>query len=332
MRSGIVLEEKGQFCIVLTREGEYLRIRRPRGAKPGDEICVPAERRKWGFAAMVAVAAMILFLFMPLPPGEISAYVSIDVNPSIEAGIDARDRVVEVTSFNEDGRRVLEAVGHVRGLPAEDLIRRVARAVLELGYMEGKPGYVLIGYAPAREDSGAQSDAMVSAKVERLATVWAEETPGNVTQVITPVLLTAEAHKEARNMGLSIGKYAVMLARSGEGQPFEALSEEGIPKAVIERILEKVSKKEELERIRTEKKEQGGPPVEPPGPSGSSGNQGAGQKDREPQVPAGGEPPGRSKAPAPAARPRSTGGEKPGDVDPGRAGGVNRSGHESGSV
>ncbi len=286
MRSGIVLEEKGQFCIVLTSEGEYLRIRRPHGVKPGDEIRVPASRKTLGVTAMVAVAAMILLLFRPVPPGEISAYVSIDVNPSIEAAIDANDRVVEVTSFNEDGRRVLEAVGHMRGISTEDLVRRVARAVVELGYMEGKPGYVFIGFAPAREDSADQwEDALVFAKIERLAAAWAEETQETVTQVVTPVLLTAQAHKEARNMGLSIGKYAVMLARSGEEQPSEVLSEEGVPKAVIERILEKVSKKEELERIRMEKKGQGGPPFEPPGRSGDLTDQPANQVNSERETP-----------------------------------------------
>ena len=73
-----------------------------------------ARRTKRGvrYRPLVAAAAFALFMFLGgywiyfVPTAEIS----IDINPSIELGINRFDRVVSVTGYNEDGRKLAQAL------------------------------------------------------------------------------------------------------------------------------------------------------------------------------------------------------------------------------
>lgn len=58
-------------------------------------------------APVLAVFAMVFFGASYMTP---TSYISIDINPSIEIGVNAFDRVVEVTAENDDAKAIVEAV------------------------------------------------------------------------------------------------------------------------------------------------------------------------------------------------------------------------------
>jgi len=122
------------------------------------------------------------------------AYVSVDVNPSVELALDRRDRVVSATAYNEDGAAVLEQVeleGASCGEALETLLTSEAMAPYLTGSYaltvtvaagsEGEEGRLLAVLAgcPSYQRSGGQ--------------IWAAD-----------LSTLAEAH----HCGMSFGKYA----------------------------------------------------------------------------------------------------------------------------
>lgn len=95
---------------------------------------VQAEREKsrgktlrYVFRPAAALACMMMVFFcgyyfrMFFEPTTI---ISIDINPSIELGVNSVDRVVSVEAFNEDGRKLVDDV-QLRFLNYEDAVNRI---------------------------------------------------------------------------------------------------------------------------------------------------------------------------------------------------------------
>lgn len=70
-----------------------------------------AKKKRRGFALAACAACLLLLLlggsWFYLTP---TATISIDINPSVELGVNRFDRVVSVTGFNEDGRKLTETL------------------------------------------------------------------------------------------------------------------------------------------------------------------------------------------------------------------------------
>ena len=93
----------------------YLEEQRGAG-RPGRGFYVPR----------YALALVCLFLLLGTGGygiyGKPVSYVSIDVNPSIELGINRLGRVVSVNAYNEDGQQILEQV-RIKNLPYPKAVR-----------------------------------------------------------------------------------------------------------------------------------------------------------------------------------------------------------------
>lgn len=88
---------------------------------------VPRRRRLRVAAALAACLALLAlgvagghWLLVP------SAYVAIDVNPSLELGVNRLNRVVSTQAFNQDGQDLLDAAD-VRGMAYEDALTALER-------------------------------------------------------------------------------------------------------------------------------------------------------------------------------------------------------------
>lgn len=86
---------------------------------------------KIAVAACLVLAAFGVGGFVIATP---TAYVGIDVNPSIELGINRFDHVVEVKAYNDDGQAVLDQA-QVRGMPYADALAAIESAMAEQGYL-----------------------------------------------------------------------------------------------------------------------------------------------------------------------------------------------------
>lgn len=169
---------------------------------------VPREKRG-GFrllGAKIAVAACLVLVAFGVGGYAIAtptAYVGIDVNPSIELGINRFDHVVEAKAYNDDGQAVLDQA-QVRGMAYADALAAIESAMADQGYLaqdsvievnvvcDDDNRYASIESTCMNCFSGSGSGAHCSRA-------------------------TADEHHEASSCGMGLGKYRAYQALSAAG-------------------------------------------------------------------------------------------------------------------
>lgn len=101
MNRGTVMALHKRSAVVLTPDGQFVRVKRQARFAVGDEItdfpmerAVPRIRRRLlqaGALVSMVLVVLIGFLMFRTPP--VVAYVTMDINPSIELGLDAKTKV-----------------------------------------------------------------------------------------------------------------------------------------------------------------------------------------------------------------------------------------------
>lgn len=66
------------------------------------------------------------------------SYLSLDINPSVELGVNAFDKVVEGTGYNADGERILEGID-VEGSNVTEAVKTLITSATDNGYIEEDP-------------------------------------------------------------------------------------------------------------------------------------------------------------------------------------------------
>ena len=91
-------------------------------------------KRKIALAASIAVAFSLgggVYAYAKTPV----AYVSLDINPSVELGVNAFDTVVSAEAYNEDGEKVLEGTNLVN-TKVDNAVSTVITNAISDGYIK----------------------------------------------------------------------------------------------------------------------------------------------------------------------------------------------------
>lgn len=214
---GTVMEVNPDTAIVMTTGCDFVEIRKRGNLEPGQEIefaslDIIRPKKRPARLAYLALAACLALLLVCFPvynslfnhrAGTAVAYVSVDINPSLELAVDKNSLVVSTAAFNADGEKLLQKVSLV-GQPVDRAIVMVIEIAAELRYLPvNEPGQVLVCLAPAGEGEEPPA-AFFSAMDEQLAEL------GNATgTAITVISSTAGQHREALQQGFSPGRYAL---------------------------------------------------------------------------------------------------------------------------
>jgi hypothetical protein len=222
-RRGLVVDLQGDHAVLLTRDGEFVLVRPKSPVSLGSEVPVP---RPFPARALAQVAALLLVMLMAswwwyqVRLGPVVAYVSLDINPSLELGVDARWRVVEARGLNPVGAELIALVAH-RGRQVDAVVAEVtARA----GQRPVEPVVlVTVTAAAVGPVPPGLSDRVLQAARGRA-------TPGAVVQVVE---VDPELRARGRQLGLSTGRAALALAahRRGAAVDMEAMKEESLERA-----------------------------------------------------------------------------------------------------
>lgn len=146
MRRGIVMEIKGTTGIVMTNDGQFLKVPRlPKTCDVGDEVDVPSSVNRgriypYRFIITSAcTAAMLLIVFFATnlfgTNGVAAAYVTMDINPSVEIGVDAKQRVMHVEGLDQDGKQLLANL-KLKGLSLEAAMDQILLEAERLHYLQ----------------------------------------------------------------------------------------------------------------------------------------------------------------------------------------------------
>ncbi|MEK7020608.1 anti-sigma factor domain-containing protein [Bacillus sp. FSL K6-6038] len=146
MNKGIVMDIKKHSIVVLTPDGEFITFKRKSHSYMiGEEISFNVqEQRVPRFsipsflkpASLLVACFLCVFLFFYNQPEEKAfAYVSIDINPSLEASVTKDLRVIDLRACNDDGKRILKEMKRWKNEPLQDVVRTIVKQSQEDGYL-----------------------------------------------------------------------------------------------------------------------------------------------------------------------------------------------------
>ncbi len=372
-RRGLVLEIKKGRATLLCPGGEFRAAAVPDGAHwvVGQEVRLDhsmAARGAWRnwLSARPAVAALALLVAlvavgMPVAgriynrPLATVAYLSVDINPSFEVGMDARGRTSSVTALNDDAAKLIQ--GRSFSGPVHKVVSQLVEMAVDAGYLGTPDGLVIITTSPApsatvsaqtTQTRVATPETAVAEKAlaDTKASVEATLAKANKTNAVQGLKVDAETREEAHNEGLSQGKFAILLAAQGENLrvSVDDLKSGSVTQAIknaggqVGEVVGKAAQVKDFHplvqefRDRSEKDKDKGQDKDQDKSKDASGNK---DKGSQGTVPAQGKDAGKSPKPAGSTKPEGDEdkdkGSNPGGETPGKGSTVGMSGGQSGS-
>ncbi|MHB1406918.1 MAG: anti-sigma factor domain-containing protein [Desulfitobacteriaceae bacterium] len=228
----VVLEISGSQYVVLVDDGSFRRLPNKYGVEVGEEIELKADA---GWDAMKginimrgmqawkawAAAAALLLLTLTVALGwnfaqasTAVAFVSLDINPSVELTVNAREQVLKVSAVNSDGEKILQNL-ELKNLPVLEAMSKIMEQAVGMGYLTNEHSWVLVGLAPngGRQLSPALEEAVKSASGAVQEKVKAK---------VAVLQLTDQERVQAEQTGVSIGEYALWQSAKKAGVKVEA--------------------------------------------------------------------------------------------------------------
>lgn len=140
---GLVMDIKGKHAVIMTSDGKFLNVKKPSSVTSiGDEITsqvIDAGTNNLIRYALVAAAIMLLlvpFIYMKQAYATV-AYINVDINPSLEMGINKFNKVNEVIPLNDDAKKLLSEVS-IKGLNIKDAINKVISGANSMGFISNE--------------------------------------------------------------------------------------------------------------------------------------------------------------------------------------------------
>lgn len=147
--------------------------------------------------AIVAVAGYSLYN-MPIN------YVSLDINPSVELGVNVFNKVISTQSYNEDGALLLQD-NHYQYLSVEKALLALLNEAKEQGYI-AQDGSTVI--AVTAESNNERTAAKLQDRCEDGLNLALKE--GETSAVVYSDCMNLQLRTQAQENGLSPGKYRLL--------------------------------------------------------------------------------------------------------------------------
>lgn len=245
---GVVAEIKPASCIIITPDGGFEEVRRPGGeVRPGDEILAlsvagPSRMPYWLkpllAAAMIFIAVFAGYgysgRFQPQPV----AYVTLDINPSIELGIDNDNRIVSCQGLNKSGDRLLHKLNIKKQYLYQGISSIVGEAINQGYIREDQDNFVLstlVCSGGEHADSGITA-SQLTGRTEKIEMAIKEPVAAKgIAARVAVEEVKPEFRRKALAEGISPGK--LLLRERAEGNKIRVEVDELKDKSI--RSLEK---------------------------------------------------------------------------------------------
>lgn len=211
------MEINERFLTLLTPEGEFLRARKQdRVYVIGQEIdFFPLEQENGkkssslpifnvlrGKAIFAAAFALLLAVVSFLPfyqSEEVYAYMSIDVNPSIELGVNEKHQVIELVPYNEDGKLIVEKIKKWKKENIQAVAEKILHQLKEQGYLKENNEMVI---AAVYADEENKEDDVFQAELTEI-----KEAAQKEQLEVTLIEASEEDREKAVEKGITTGLY-----------------------------------------------------------------------------------------------------------------------------
>lgn len=218
MKKGVILEVDDRFLTLLTPEGEFLHARKhDKQYALGEEILfapIQVERNGKKYFSLAnklfslktlvtSAAALLLFIASLIPfstKREVYAYMSIDVNPSLELGVNKNMEVIELSAYNNEGEEIIAGIDEWEKKDVSVITDILIDEMETQGYLE-QNREVIISTVSIEKSENKLEEKMAEEVIE-IQKVVAEE-----NLVLNVVEGTETERKAAKKLGLTTGKY-----------------------------------------------------------------------------------------------------------------------------
>lgn len=197
------------------KDGTFVTVRVPAGKRPliGNEYQASyfSNKKRSLFvlpSISFSVAALIAFLFLSgLMPNSshsaAAAYVSFDINPSLEVGVDDEMRVVEMDAFNDEAKQIIKKYNFSTDdrMPFEVFADQLIKAYQTEGYMEENQSMLITTVTDKTSDKKTKQelDHALNSIVKKAVVQY--------PVAITVSETNEEVRDKAKQLGVSSGKY-----------------------------------------------------------------------------------------------------------------------------
>jgi hypothetical protein len=242
MSRGTIMSLESKSAIVLTPGGEFVRLRRLPGYEIGTEIAYSVRQNAVKLRRFLQAgisAAVLLFVFVGfwlVQPPTVVAYVTMDINPSVEIGLDAKMNVRELRAVNSDAEAIVAGVKY-KGQDLDTVMQALAVKLVTSHILIQPDGEIVIASVPVKSIA-AEWETQVTEKVKGALSEAAKQDDSHAdgTLVVTTISVPQEVRKVANEQGVSSGKMAFWLAAESQGYdvPIETLKNQSLKKIAAE--------------------------------------------------------------------------------------------------
>ncbi len=246
MKKGIVMEINDGYLTLLTPDGEFLRAQKQNQPYAiGEEVVffpfqlpekkqsIPFLKRMKSMKSLAAVAITLIIFFGSFlsvyQNNKAYAYVSIDVNPSIELVLNKKMQVLKVTAFNQDGKKIVARIGDWKKKKIADLTQLLLSEMKKQGYLNEHHLVVISTVRTDKKEENAEK--RLSENINEIKTVVKEN-----HLELSVLNGTPKELEKAHQLGITTGKYKENQQPSKEKKQPSSHGEmngvkEGAPKA-----------------------------------------------------------------------------------------------------
>ncbi|WP_315906287.1 anti-sigma factor domain-containing protein [Priestia koreensis] len=223
MKKGIIMEIQPDYVTMLTPDGEFVKARYKKrhyaiGEEvEGHEVFIEATKEKKKRRTKLAlvplfVAALLLLSFIPYySQNQVYAYMSIDINPSLELELDRHMNVTDIHAYNKEGKTIIKKLPKWKKRPVHEVTTNIITLSQKEGYLQ-KKHEIYIATALKRKNVHAYKKKLQ----EQVQTITTEWTTDDVR--VTAKETSYDTREKAEKQGVSTGAYlrAQPVERSNE--------------------------------------------------------------------------------------------------------------------
>ncbi|ESU32763.1 hypothetical protein G3A_09625 [Bacillus sp. 17376] len=300
MRKGVILEINDLYLTLLTPEGEFLRARKlQQDYQVGEEIhffpetlTVKKKRFNLSFlnsfkARSTALAALFMIAMTALVPayqdGQVYAYMSIDVNPSIELAVNDDLKVLRMTGYNPEGEKIIGELKDWKKKDAAVVAEMIIEEIKDEGFLKEKKDVVI-----ATVHNGKSKESVDQKLEKKISEIKKASQIENLHLKVMEA--TIEDREKAQKQGVTTGVYKEKqkdtLKPAGKPDKNEKAKPEHEKKEPAPSVVPQPEKKEppgQVKKKNPQVQKENPNKAEPPAQDKAKGNNNSGKNGNGPE-------------------------------------------------
>ena len=257
MEKGVIMGFESKYLIMMTKEGRFCKGKKEKANfelgqeiyfEPYEEVSFLSNIKSAipKLKPVFVIAALMIFVLSSLPfmgkfnQPQVVAYINMDINPSIEMGINEHQEVIALNAINDDGEVIKESLIDWEGQSLDNVASQILDVSEEKGYLKDDKNVLFTTTILNDDDIESQFD--FEEKVESVVNELKDE---EEIEAITMVAEKVE-YESAKKEGLSVGKY-VLYKNS-------TLSKEEVKSSSINKLVRDMPNVQDIAKEQKDKK------------------------------------------------------------------------------